>query len=256
MRRKNETRQLKALKELQGIQQLNTLKTVQEKVRTLDSSVHSLLNNELARNQDFLALHNITTNSMNLMNELEKGTRNKFLTLESLEVKHGNSIDSIYNKTIQSESRINTLENTITANISSLKEHQILTRDNNKRVALTACGGGNGISSGTALTFDSVKSSYGISNLASFKSTGYFTCETPGLYLISVVIMTHTDDANVYINKNNNHVIYAYISDSQSASSPAVLVTGLEIGDTINITPAKYMYVYSDRSCVTIVKVA
>lgn len=245
------TQQLKALKELQSIQQLSTLNNVQEKVRTLDSSVHSLLNNELARNQDFLALYNITTHSMNLMDELKKGTGNKFLALESLEVQHGSSIDIIYNKTIQSESRINSLENTITANISSLKAHQ------DERVAFTACGGGGSIPVGTAIQFNSIRSSYGISNLASLKSTGIFTCEIQGLYLISAVIMSSTSDIYINIYKNNKPVIEAYINYSDISSSPAVLVTDLQVGDTIKIIPSnRIMSVYSQPSCVTIVKVA
>lgn len=52
------------LVQLKSINQLQSLKNLQEKVQTVDSSVYSLISREQARNEDFLALYNMTVYSI------------------------------------------------------------------------------------------------------------------------------------------------------------------------------------------------
>lgn len=54
---------LQELKQLKNIQQLQTLNNLSEKIQKIDSSVSSLRSHEQARNQDFLALYNLTIQS-------------------------------------------------------------------------------------------------------------------------------------------------------------------------------------------------
>ncbi|XP_063399416.1 uncharacterized protein LOC134684055 [Mytilus trossulus] len=136
----------------------------------------------------------------------------------------------------------------------------------NSRVALSAC-----VASAytavlsSAIKLSEIKTSEGITNqhLTSFKSSGVFVCEVPGLYYIYVVILSQTKSANVKISKNSIELInvntnnyynrfgYSYQSNS------AIVVTELQKGDTIDIKPSyKDMYIYgSSNSCLTIVKV-
>lgn len=52
------------LEQLKSINQIQTLKNLQDKVQTVDTSVRSLISREQARNEDFLALYNTTMYSI------------------------------------------------------------------------------------------------------------------------------------------------------------------------------------------------
>ncbi|CAC5401634.1 unnamed protein product [Mytilus coruscus] len=63
---------IEELHRLKNIQQLQTVNHMQHMVQYLDSSVSSLLSREQARNQDFLALYNITIKSQNSTMSLQR----------------------------------------------------------------------------------------------------------------------------------------------------------------------------------------
>ncbi|CAC5396678.1 unnamed protein product [Mytilus coruscus] len=67
------------LEQLQSIRQLQTLQTLQGQVQTFDSRINLLTSHEQARNQDFLALYNLTTSSRN---ELENKMKNQYVAIE------------------------------------------------------------------------------------------------------------------------------------------------------------------------------
>jgi hypothetical protein len=73
---------LAALEQLKSVNQLQSLVTLQKKVQTMDSSVMSLLRQEKARDQDFLALYNITTQSRSQLGDFERRTLVEFQYLE------------------------------------------------------------------------------------------------------------------------------------------------------------------------------
>lgn len=63
----NKTSELKGslheLQQLKNIHHLQTVNNLQQKVQTIETFVNSLRSHEQARNQDFLALYNLTTHS-------------------------------------------------------------------------------------------------------------------------------------------------------------------------------------------------
>ncbi|CAC5401335.1 unnamed protein product [Mytilus coruscus] len=79
----------------------------------------------------------------------------------------------------------------LSVQVSKLEDLKATVNDMNLRVALSACAAYHTISPPTTIKFQNIITSKGITNqhLTSFKSSGVFVCEVPGLYHISVVIM-------------------------------------------------------------------
>ncbi|OPL33549.1 hypothetical protein AM593_05767, partial [Mytilus galloprovincialis] len=74
-----------------------------------------------------------------------------------------------------------------------------------KDIGLCACCfGGRMFDSGTVVKFQTTKASTGNIDLASFQSTGKFTCKVSGFYVISVVIMSITDQAQYEVTLNDD----------------------------------------------------
>ncbi|XP_071123497.1 uncharacterized protein [Mytilus edulis] len=154
---------------------------------------------------------------------------------------------------------------TLRKEMQELKNLAKTVNDMNTRVALSACSSHTTVSPPTTLKFQSIKTSEGIPNqhLTSFKSSGVFVCEVPGLYHISVVVMSDTNSAFVKISKNNRELLKGNIDNYYTAhqldyhSNAAIVVTELQKGDTIDIKPGnKDIRIYGDSySCLTIVKV-
>ncbi|CAC5396680.1 unnamed protein product [Mytilus coruscus] len=67
------------LERLKNFDQLQTLRALQGQVQTFDSRINLLTSHEQARNQDFLALYNLTTSSRH---ELENKMNNQYKTIE------------------------------------------------------------------------------------------------------------------------------------------------------------------------------
>ncbi|CAG2246630.1 unnamed protein product [Mytilus edulis] len=93
---------------------------------------------------------------------------------------------------------------------SKLSSVEAQLKSSTKRVAMTAHPS-DGIITNTIMKFDDVKYSVGITNLSSFKTTGKFTCEHEGLYLISASVMSYTTGANYFIKLNGNDISQTYI---------------------------------------------
>ena len=72
-------------------------------------------------------------------------------------------------------------------------------------VALATCKNANDTIGGV-MQFTDIKTVNGIHNTDSIRNFGIFTCENPGLYLISVYIQTNTKVGVYYVNKNTNYI--------------------------------------------------
>ncbi|CAC5401336.1 unnamed protein product [Mytilus coruscus] len=134
--------------------------------------------------------------------------------------------------------------------------------DMNSRVALSACVATSyTVNSQTTVKFSIIKTSEGITNQAitSFKSSGLFVCEVPGLYHISVEILSVANYAYFMIFKNDMELMrghsnnYDLAHGDQYTTSSAIVATKLLKGDTISIKPAHtYKNIESNYSCLTI----
>lgn len=112
------------------------------------------------------------------------------------------------------------------------------------------------------IKFDDVKFSVGINNLSTFKSTGKFTCETGGIYLISASIMSYTNNAFYYIYLNGYQISFTQIAYSSSPPSTmyhtgtVVLARQLRPNDVVWVQQNIDFYIYHALlSTLTIVKV-
>ncbi|XP_052087820.1 uncharacterized protein LOC127724847 [Mytilus californianus] len=124
-----------------------------------------------------------------------------------------------------------------------------------QKVALTACHTGSTVLGGKVVQFPNIKANIGISDLSAYKTTGKFICTIAGLYHVSAVMMTHTNNQYYYIYKNNDDMIDTYYGkvDGSYQTRTRVFVTMLDVGDEITVRTAGSQYIYQ-HSCFTIVK--
>ena len=105
------------------------------------------------------------------------------------------------------------------------------------------------------MQFTDVKISNGIHNTDSIKTSGTFTCENPGLYLISVYIQTNSNHSYYKLYKNTAIIAneHTSITDYYETSSVTV-IEHLTVNDTIFVSGN--MFVYNDyESCLTILQI-
>lgn len=99
-----------------------------------------------------------------------------------------------------------------------------------------------------------------MNNIASLRTSGKFTNEVKGLYLISAWIHTSTNYGCFHIFKNQmviGSTVFNYISNSLTIehTGTAVVAVELQIGDSVRIQTGKSMYIHSSgHSCFTIAK--
>lgn len=95
--------------------------------------------------------------------------------------------------------------------------------------------------------------------MSNFKTTGKFTAESGGLYLITVDIMSDTFTAEVGIFKNSIMLRSLYLTTSINEywfTSSGSIAIELSKGDRIWIKTLTSMEIQdSKRSCVTVIKV-
>ncbi|CAG2247364.1 unnamed protein product [Mytilus edulis] len=230
-----------------------------EKVKTLTNSV-DVMQSDLKE-----TIMSVDSNVTNLEEKLEKH-------LGSLEMLRSNLLELTVNtSTIQTAIRY--IKTTADINNGRLSVHfkklddlKATVNEMNSRVALSACVAHTHIAyRPSTIKFPNIITSKGITNqhVTSFKSSGVFVCEVPGLYHISVVIMSGENGATFKISKNNGELMNGYINNYYKNygyyyhSNAAIVVTDLQKGDSIDIktvdtTMSIYGYYYS---CLTIVKV-
>ncbi|CAC5422870.1 unnamed protein product [Mytilus coruscus] len=113
------------------------------------------------------------------------------------------------------------------------------------------------------IKFSAVKLSNGIENVKKFISSGTFTCEKQGIYLVGVYILSYTRHASFVIMKNGIIVSIVYVrpalrsTNSNYHTGTGIIAVQLNANDTLNIKSGYYkMQVYGRKfSCLTVIKV-
>ena len=126
-------------------------------------------------------------------------------------------------------------------------------------VALTAYytrGGVTNHSEVLGVKFNQVTLNVGIKNIDSFKSSGKFICEIPGLYLISTSIMAATTDTDFYVFRNNEMIAQGAMGYEAWFTSSAVVILHLSVNDSIWVRYEAGRQMYGGRTCyLSIIKV-
>ncbi|XP_076111176.1 uncharacterized protein LOC143079621 isoform X1 [Mytilus galloprovincialis] len=250
------------LEQLQSIKQLQTLQTLQGQVQAFDSRINLLTSHEQARNQDFLALYNLTTSSRH---ELENKMNNQLQSIEK----------SLSNLTSESRNENEKLANYTMKEINELANHTLnkikqMGRYHNssfslfqqnldkqlQKVVVTGCYVGGGYLPAGPLKFPDIKTSVGVSNLSSFQSTGKFTCQVPGYYHIVTTMMSVDSNERIDIMKNSNSIHWQYVTgNTQGSWTPGTAAVALELktNDTVWIKLNSRKSIH--QSCLTIIKI-
>ena len=100
------------------------------------------------------------------------------------------------------------------------------------------------------LKFTEVKTANGIHNTDLIRNSGIFTCENPGLYLISVYIQSYQLQNVYYVLKNNNTIAEGY----SSLTTSVTVIKQLTVNDTISVTGRLYVY-GRNKSCLSILQI-
>ncbi|XP_071174592.1 putative leucine-rich repeat-containing protein DDB_G0290503 [Mytilus edulis] len=251
------------LEQLKNIDQLQTLQTLQGQVQTFDSRINLLTSHEQARNQDFLALYNLTTSSKH---ELENKMNNQLQSIEkslsNLISESRNENEKVVNRTMK---EINELANHSTNEIEQMGRYHnssfsLFQQNLDKqlqKVVVTGCyGGSGGLIPAGPLKFPDIKTSVGVSNLSTFQSTGKFTCQVPGYYHIVTTIMSANNNARIDIMKNSNSIHWQFVTghhDGYWKPGTAVVALELKTNDNVWIKLSTTYNIY--QSCLTIFKI-
>lgn len=198
-----------ALEKLKIVNQTINLQTMERHVQSLQQKTNLLENNQNARNQDFLALYNLTLASSKSAIQLKKDFRidiqkfaeNQTQTFDNLNIQIKRMFTDFSQAQTQLQSIINDQNVTIGDVHAEMAKMGDIILGNNRKVALTTSSAG-GIFSDGIVKFTHIFTSIGINNIAAFKSTGKFVCEIPGLYYISAYIRTASDDYEYVLKKN------------------------------------------------------
>lgn len=243
----NQTREISndviILKQHGNIKPLQEIQTLQQAVQTVYAQTHSLSVNERARSQDFLALYNMTIDSKRVLSELNTNTSNQFHNLEMKTDKQLLRLEQNHNLTTAGIiSKLESIENQEN-NTMSVMQTQI--NQNLVRVAMTARPSrSRDISSGAIMQFDYVRYSAGITNVSAFESTGKFTCELEGLYIIAASVMSNTRGATYDIRLNGIQISMTFIGDH----SADYYFTGAATV-TRKLNPADQVWLQAVTSC-------
>ncbi|XP_063448250.1 uncharacterized protein LOC134727792 [Mytilus trossulus] len=239
------------LKQLGNIKPLQEVQTLQQDLKSVSAQTHSLTVNERARSQDFLALYNITINQKSALSVLNATSREQLMKLRELETNNSKQLlrlEELETNTSKQLVRLEQNHNSTTSGIISKMEAmkkqenktmsvmQTQINKNSERVAMTAHPSHTATITNTIIKFDDVKFSVGITNLATYKSTGKFTCEQEGLYIISASVMSLTNNAEYFIYLNGNPISDTFIGQHSNTNvhTGAVTVTRkLKLNDQV-----------------------
>ena len=105
------------------------------------------------------------------------------------------------------------------------------------------------------IEFTDVKISDGIHNTDSIRNSGIFTCENPGLYLISVYITTDAKHSHYKVYKNTVRIAAGCSSLAGFFETTSVtVIERLTVNDTISVT-GDMLVDGSPYSCLTILQI-
>ncbi|CAC5421380.1 COL10A [Mytilus coruscus] len=211
----------------------------------VDKRAKSALENLQADNNLTLStfLHEIEVKmekSNALLMSKQNISANEIHSLTTMNDKFGEKIEQLKEKQTLTESRLSLVESDV--------------KRTTKRVAMTAHPSKSETVKNTIMKFDDVKYSVGITNLSSYKTTGKFTFEHKGLYLISA-----SSDVRYYIKLNETIISYTYIGQHGGGQvfAGAVTVTRkLNPNDQVWLYAPGSWFLYSGlHSRLTIIKI-
>ncbi|CAC5380019.1 unnamed protein product [Mytilus coruscus] len=242
------SKNISELQQLKSINQALDFRAVQNKVHSLEQQSNLLTNNQNARNQDFMALYNVTKVSNKHVDELQQSFTNH---LQRFDTSRNETLVHIFK--IQSQQNASSFE--MRNAFTKIKTLEGQAADNSKKVALTACVTSEQKFSDGVVRFSTVKFQVGINNIDTFKSSGKFVCEIPGLYYISAHIYTSTKGYGFEV-KKNGMVIATSASDSTStySTNPISTVVELQLKDTLYMSTSIHL-IRGVYSCLSIMKV-
>ncbi|VDH98356.1 Hypothetical predicted protein [Mytilus galloprovincialis] len=144
-----------------------------------------------------------------------------------------NQLMSVQNKTREISNEVSIMKHL--ENIKQSQEIQTFCHDRSSIL--------DGPLTNTIMKFGDVKLSVGITNLSAYKTTGKFTCEHEGLYILSASVMSYTDNARYFIYLNGNTISETYISQNRNNE----VYTGAATV-TLEINPNDKVWLYADGS--------
>lgn len=101
--------------------------------------------------------------------------------------------------------------------------------------------------------FSIVNFQVGINNIETFKSSGKFVCEIPGLYYISAHIYTTSTTRNFYVRKNGIIIATSSSGKASYSTNPISAVIELQHKDTLYVDANHD--ILGPYSCLSIIKV-
>lgn len=113
-------------------------------------------------------------------------------------------------------------------------------------VVLSAQRSGDTVTSFAVIPFKIVRISHGIHDLTSIWNEGKFTCEKPGLYLISVYVATNVNSNGYFFVYKNDQAIAEVYRHPQLfvITLTAIVSERLNINDTVYVSNGPEMYVF------------
>ncbi|VDI22495.1 Hypothetical predicted protein [Mytilus galloprovincialis] len=223
--------EVRNLKHVKSIDQLQTLNNVNQQVQTMKADVQSLAVSNQARSQDLISLYS----DLNAYKQ-------RITVLES------NAISLENNQSLIEADFTILVDNTKKTLQAHINNNTQLIQENDEYIGLTAFGAAGYVTKSYdyQLKFPVIKSSIGISNLTSMKNTGTFICEKEGLYLITVTVMAcSTGDRSFNILKNYQTFMSFYIGRSvqhDCHSGTGTAVVELYVNDTLNVRSEECPY--------------
>lgn len=288
---KNLTHQLDNLKTHMGTATLNIVqKEINETLQTqiaqlshnsvqdseMKREINELKATNQARSNDFIALHTmVTTTSQKLDNVsslLESNIKN-VTAIEGNVIQIGakqSQLSSQLQQTQQTISnnsnKVTTLDSCVTqikskqSQISGqLEQTQQTLSKNSRKVMIRACDAKADLPSSSIYRFTSIKESYGVTKTASFITSGKFTCEDAGLYILMIVVFTDAKGGNVYLIKNSNVIQQLETkipnNDAWYHTIPGSLALHLSVGDTVHVQHRGVTLGEPHFTCLSIIKI-
>ncbi|CAC5371254.1 unnamed protein product [Mytilus coruscus] len=220
---------------LRQTQSVGSIENLKQQVQKTANKVNQLEYNNMVRNQDIIAISNITR-----QNELEVRTISQKLTQQITSIEQ-ELLEKTRNDTAIRQESAEALDLKIAnleANQTFLGTQVATIMQKTYPVALTAWNAGGDVTIGSEIKFNEVKTSTGISNLSAINSMGTFAVEVDGVYIIAVTVNSGTKDSGFEIHKNNITLSQVYIQGQvgdNDQSGTGVVSTELQAGDLISV---------------------
>ncbi|VDI15091.1 Hypothetical predicted protein [Mytilus galloprovincialis] len=181
---------------------------IQTKFQSFEEQTKLLTNNQNEMNR-------------NVLNNVRINITNSFQNMESNQ-NALSDIKTFASKLAEEGVKIKTLERQVA--------------DSNRKVAVTACVSSAQTFSGGVVKFPTVYLNLGIKDIATFKTSGKFVCEFPGLYYISSHLRTTTRNYSFSVKKNGVNIAYSATDDENHYSTnPISAVVELQLKDTLYV---------------------